>query len=362
MKVAIIGSVGVPARYGGFETLIDNLARYHQANDIKCELTIYCSAKTYHEKPECFYGAALIYLPLSANGAQSLLYDLWSMLSAWRRGADVILVLGVSGAIGIPLLRLISSIRIVTNVDGIEWKRAKWKGLSRWFLRFSEQIASKYSHHVIADNIEISRHIATSYGVACDVIPYGGDHVLDIQASANPTDLGLPVEYALSICRIEPENNVAMILEAFACQDTVPLIFVGNWNTNSYGQRLRETYSKFPHLHLLDPIYDAGKLRALHDNAALYMHGHSAGGTNPSLVEAMHCHALILAFDCGFNRETTENSALYFENSDQIKKILNLFVKKELEYNPRKMKEVANRRYRWNLISRSYFDLIFARN
>jgi glycosyltransferase involved in cell wall biosynthesis len=358
MKVAIIGTVGVPACYGGFETLVDNLARYNEAQSLGCELTVYCSAKSYQERLKHFYGASLQYLPLNANGAQSLPYDLWSMLLAWRQGADVLLVLGVSGAIGIPLLRLLTSMRIVTNVDGIEWKRAKWKGLSRWFLRFSERIASRWSHNVIADNIEIARHITNHYGVPCCVIPYGGDHVLGIQASASAAELRLPRGYALSICRIEPENNVAMIIEAFALQDAVPLVFVGNWNASPYGQKLKQAYSVLPHLHLLDPIYDASKLRALHDNAALYLHGHSAGGTNPSLVEAMHCHAVILAFDCNFNRATTEGAAEYFQNASQLGMLLERFAKAGLTLKPGVLKEIADRRYLWSLVAHEYFEII----
>ncbi len=358
MRVAIIGSVGVPARYGGFETLVDNLARYHEAQGVACAMTVYCSAKAYDERPGRFHGASLVYVPLNANGPQSLPYDLWSMLSAWRRDADVLLVLGVSGAIGIPLLRLLSPMRIITNVDGIEWKRAKWKGISRWFLRLSERIASKWSHAVIADNVEIARHITASYDVECSVIPYGGDHVLEIEASASAAELGLPSRYALSICRIEPENNVALILEAFARGNALPLVFVGNWNASSYGQDLRRTYADVPHLHLLDPIYDAGKLRTLHDNAALYMHGHSAGGTNPSLVEAMHCHAMILAFDCGFNRATTEDAAEYFASADQLAALLERIATGDLEPRPGIMKEIADRRYRWSVIARDYFELI----
>lgn len=358
MKVAIIGSVGVPARYGGFETLVENLARYHTTQGIDCELAIYCSTKAYQERPEKFRDASLIYLPLNANGAQSLLYDLWSMLSAWRHGADIILLLGVSGAIGIPILRLLTSIRIITNVDGIEWKRAKWRGVSRWFLHISERVASKWSHSVIADNVEIARHITSSYGVACSVIPYGGDHVLETPATVTTTGLGLPTEYALSICRIEPENNVSMILEAFARQNSVSLVFVGNWNASIYGKSLLQAYSAFAHLYLFDPIYDAGKLRALHDNASLYLHGHSAGGTNPSLVEAMHCHPVIMAFDCGFNRATTEDAAEYFQNADQLARLLERFSNRDLGSKPGVIKEIAQRRYRWSVVAREYFNLI----
>ncbi|KPF90225.1 glycosyl transferase [Novosphingobium sp. AAP83] len=358
MKVAIIGTVGLPACYGGFETLVENLARYHNAHGTCCELTVYCSSKAYQDRQERFHGALCRYVPLNANGAQSLLYDLWSMMSAWRKGTDVLLVLGVSGAVGIPVLRLLTSMRIITNVDGIEWKRAKWQGLSRWFLRLSERIASKWSHDVIADNIEIARHIKSCYGVACHVIPYGGDQFLDIMPSEVLAGRGLPPAYALAICRIEPENNVAMILEAFARMDAVPLVFVGNWSASTYGQNLRRSYSAVPHLYLLDPVYDAGELRTLHDNAALYLHGHSAGGTNPSLVEAMHCHALILAFDCGFNRATTEEVAEYFENVGQLVLLLQRVANGGLNPKPGMMKEIAERRYRWSVVACEYFDII----
>lgn len=358
MKVAIIGSVGVPARYGGFETLVDNLSRYHEARGIDCDLVVYCSGKIYDERRERYHGASLRYIPLNANGAQSLLYDLWSLASAWRRGADVILVLGVSGAIGIPLLRLFSSARIVTNVDGIEWKRAKWQGLSRWFLRLSERVASKWSHSVIADNVEIARYISGAYGVECSVIPYGGDHVLQMQPSTSMAELGLPPRYALSICRIEPENNVDMIVEAFAQQGVLPLVFVGNWESSAYGRQIRRNYAGTAHLHLLDPIYDAVTLSTLRNNATIYIHGHSAGGTNPSLVEAMHCHDIILAFDCGFNRATTEDAAEYFVSIDQLLRLLERITAGDLTPRLGAMKEIADRRYCWPVIARQYFELL----
>ncbi|HWL48178.1 MAG TPA: glycosyltransferase, partial [Sphingomonadaceae bacterium] len=212
-------------------------------------------------------------------------------------------------------------------------------------------------HSVIADNIEIARHIASSYGVDCQVIPYGGDHVLKVTASASASKLGVPPRYALSICRIEPENNIAMTLEAFAGQRTLPLVFVGNWDASSYGRALRQAYASLPHFHLLDPIYDAGTLRTLHDNATLYVHGHSAGGTNPSLVEAMHCHGMILAFDCGFNRATTENASEYFGSASELQQLIDQINAGELVPRSGILKEIADRRYRWSVVARQYFEI-----
>ena len=129
--ISIIGTVGVPANYGGFETLAENLVKFHDAASLKSSLTVYCSSKSYPSKESTYLSARLKYVPLNANGAQSIPYDIVSLFSAvWNR-SDVILLLGVSGAIALPLVRLFSSARIVTNIDGIEWRREKWQTFVR---------------------------------------------------------------------------------------------------------------------------------------------------------------------------------------------------------------------------------------
>lgn len=144
-RIAIIGTVGVPANYGGFETLAENLVRYHDTASLKSSLTVYCSSKSYPSKEASYLSAQLKYVPLNANGAQSIPYDIVSLLSAvWHR-SDVILLLGVSGAIALPLVRLFSSARIITNIDGIEWRREKWQGWAKRYLRFSEKMAVRYT-------------------------------------------------------------------------------------------------------------------------------------------------------------------------------------------------------------------------
>jgi glycosyltransferase involved in cell wall biosynthesis len=356
LHVSVIGSVGVPAQYGGFETLVENLAIAvpQMASDIA--LTIYCSAKTYPERTPSFRGARLRHVPLNANGAQSIPYDIWSLASAVFSRADVVLVLGVSGALAIPMFRLLGRSRIVTNVDGIEWKREKWKGLSRWILRVSEWLAVKYSHAVIADNDHIAAHIRESYGVACETIPYGGDHACLPQEAT--TGLGnLPDGYGLTICRIEPENNIRMIVEVFVRAEA-PLVIVGNWNASTYGQKIKDEFGQLPQLRLLDPIYDLSILKALRNLARFYVHGHSAGGTNPSLIEAMHFHRDILAFDCGFNRATTENRALYFQDSAGLGALLSALDAGKMVIPEGVMKEIAERRYTWAVVARQYFDLM----
>lgn len=358
IRIAILGTVGIPATYGGFETLAENLAKFSQANRLPVKLIVYCSTKNYSTHPKELYGAELRYKRLNANGVSSIFYDAISLFSAVRRRSDVILLLGVSGAIALPLVRLLSRARIVTNIDGIEWKREKWSGLARCFLRFSEWLAVRFSHVTLVDNEGVARHVSESYRCYSQLIAYGGDHAVSTPLKPYTGIQQLPSSYALALCRIEPENNVAMILEAFAQMPETPLVFIGNWNNSPFGRKLRLSYDAIPHLYLLDPIYDIGELRSIRSNAMVYIHGHSAGGTNPSLVEMMHFDLPILAYDCIYNRSTTNDQALYFTSSDdliaQISSV-NIIAASQVG---KAMGQLARERYMWETVATAYFDLL----
>ncbi|MAY64099.1 MAG: glycosyl transferase [Rhizobiales bacterium] len=355
MKIAIVGTVGVPGRYGGFETLAENLVRQHQAEAVAADLTVYCSAQPKEHRPARYLDADLRYSRFKANGFQSTIYDAVTLVDAARNGQDVTLVLGVSGAIALPLIRLFSPMRIVTNVDGIEWRRDKWKGPARHFLRLSEWMAVRFSHEIVADNQGIADHLRQAYGVVADVIAYGGDHaVAGAAAASGPGAVSLPAGYALSLCRIEPENNVAAILEAFASAGR-PLVFVGNWNNSAYGRALRAEFGALGNLRLLDPVYETDALYRLRSGAGLYVHGHSAGGTNPSLVEMMHFGIPILAFDCVYNRHTTENAADYFSSAADLARLAQSPIDPAMGT---QLRETARRLYSWHQIGRQYFDLL----
>lgn len=356
-SIAIIGTVGVPANYGGFETLAENLVRYHSAQALPETLTVYCSGKSYPKRAPNYLSAKLRYVNLNANGAQSIPYDIVSLLSAiWRR-SDVILLLGVSGAVALPLVRLLSSARIVTNIDGIEWRREKWQGLVKHFLRFSEKMAVRFSHEVISDNGAIADYVKGAYGVDSHVIAYGGDHAIAI-TPVSVAEYGLPEDYAFAVCRIEPENNVHMVVAAFVMTPTRNLVMVGNWNNSEYGRDLKTRFASHSNICLLDPIYDLGKLYTLRKHAQVYLHGHSAGGTNPSLVEAMHFGRPVLAFDCSFNRSTTEVKALFFKDAASLATLLSTSQTSEAEQVGTAMLELAQRRYTWNIVAQQYFSLL----
>lgn len=355
-RLAIIGTVGVPGKYGGFETLAENLVRYHHNTGRRDRLAVYCSANNYPEQADRYLSAELEYLPLSANGAQSIPYDVLSMLRALRRRETDLLVLGVSGCIFLPVLRMISRARVICNIDGIEWKREKWQGAAKWFLRLSEKLAVRHSDVVIADNEAIAEYIRDSYGKDCHVIAYGGDHALDYSGEANAPE-GLPDRFALALCRIEPENNVHVILEALDGRET-PLVFVGNWDNSAYGRDLKARYGDSTNLYLLDPIYDPRALYAVRKRALVYLHGHSAGGTNPSLVEMMHFGVPILAHGCTFNRHTTEGKARYFQSPAELAEHFFSLDPADAAQIGSSMQEIAQRKYTWDQIGKAYFDLL----
>lgn len=356
-KISIIGTVGLPANYGGFETLVENLAIYHHNHQLPIDLTVYCSSNSYADKKSSFLSTSLEYIKFNANGFQSIPYDINSILKSIKNRSDHLIILGVSGAIAIPFIRLLSKTKITTNIDGIEWRRDKWKGIAKHFLHFSEYLAVRFSHEVVADNGAIAEYVEKSYGRTPHVIAYGGDHA--VKASTKPLpSLVSGTDYAFSVCRIEPENNVHLILAAFADLPHQKLVFVGNWSKSSYGQQLRKQYAQHVHIHMLDPIYDLGVLKSLRTNAKIYVHGHSAGGTNPSLVEAMHFGLPIFAFDCNFNRSTTENKAFYFCDTNSLRKIISETDEISRSKTGQEMKEIALRRYTWNVVAKQYFDLI----
>ena len=357
-KVAIIGTVGLPACYGGFETLTAYLVKHlHQEH----ELTVYCSGKKYPkaERRSHYESAKLVYLPFQANGGQSSIYDCLSILHAVLF-ADVLLILGVPGGILLPFVRWFTNKKIIISIDGIEWRRDKWNRYAKWFLRWSENLAVKFSHADISDNDAIQNYTARAYSTRSRVIEYGGDHARkqSITDEAREKYPFLAQPYAFKVCRIEPENNVHLVLGAFAELPNYPFVLVGNWNNSAYGRQLRQEYAQYPNLHLLDPIYDQTQLDVLRSNCYVYVHGHSAGGTNPSLVEAMSLGLPVLAFDVSFNKATTEHKAVYFSDKAELKKHINATRIGTWKDLGKEMHAIADRRYNWAVIARKYNYLI----
>jgi glycosyltransferase involved in cell wall biosynthesis len=354
-KVAIIGTVGLPAKYGGFETLAEHLV---ENKGKEFDFLVYCSKNAYPNGPDKEVKATLKYIPLEANGVQSIVYDIWSILHAIGK-VDSLLILGVSGCIILPFVKLFSKKRIIVNIDGLEWKRDKWGNFAKKFLKFSEKWAVKYADIVVADNKVIQQHVKNSYGKDAELIAYGGDHCIPVAISQDTIKeypyLSSP--YAFKVCRIEPENNIEMILKAFAAYEKMSLVIVGNWNVSDYSKKIRSQFENKKNIYLLDPIYDQDKLNQLRSNCLVYVHGHSAGGTNPSLVEAMYLKLPILAYGINYNKETTKTKAFYFSCSDSLRNSLRNFDKVGLNKNALNMYAIALRDYTWGTIANKYAGL-----
>jgi len=349
-KVAVIGTVGLPANYGGFETLVDHLI-INKNSEFK--FTVYCSKHAYTEKYTSYNNAQLKYIPLRANGIQSIPYDIISIFHALLY-MDILLVLGVSGGLIFPIVKLISNKKIIVNIDGVEWQRHKWGWIAKKFLKISEWVAVKYADIIVADNKVIQDRIRETFGKDSELITYGANHSKCVKIRQNKHFKLFNDNYAFKVCRIEPENNIEMIIRAFISFRKLNLVLVGNWNSSLYAQELREMYKNEPNIFLLDPIYDQVDLDSIRSNCYIYIHGHSAGGTNPSLVEAMYLQLPILAFDVNYNRETTGNKALYFDDENSLVNLLNTLTEDRLNDVAFVLKQIADEKYTWEIISEKY--------
>lgn len=358
MKVAIIGTVGVPACYGGYETLVENMLTYKQRKDI--EYHVYCSSKVYKNKITEYKGAKLKYVPLNANGPMGIPYDICSYIHALFT-CDEILSLGTGCSYVLPFFRIFTRKRIIVNLDGLDNTRAKFSSFPQKIIAGARWLAAKLADVRISDNQGIKEYAKNVYKRDSVLIEYGGDNAVPIHDDIKLNEkYGLkPQGYVFKVARIEPENNIAMILKAFTDMPEETLVIVGNWNKNDYGRKMREKYGQLPNIILLDSIYESSEINLLRSNCKLYIHGHSVGGTNPSLVEAMSLQLPIIAFDVVYNRETTENKAYYFRSSeDLINEVIYLINNQEKRNElASSMKEIADRRYTWKIISNKYESL-----
>lgn len=351
-KVAIVGIQGVPAKYGGFESLVENIIGENCSQNV--EYTVFCSGKDYKKRLNRYKGVILKYVgAFHANGWQSTFYDIISMLRCLSGGYDTVMILGVSGCIFLPVFRWLYHGKLIVNIDGLEHKRDKWSKWQRRFLKHSEAMAVRHADVVIADNKGIKDYVTETYGKPSTLIAYGGDHVRhDVPQERQEEILrqfGVTRgTYGISVCRIEPENNCHVTLEAFE-KTGQPLVFIGNWEHGEYGRKLKERYKAYRYLRLVDAIYDLDVLYTLRNNARCYVHGHSAGGTNPSLVEAMFFGRPIFAYDVVYNRETTINKAYYFKDSCELAELITRGVPDGSE-----MRILAEKHYTWKRIAEQY--------
>ena len=302
MKIAIIGSRGIPAHYGGFETFAQELAP--RLVEMGHDVTVYCRAGyTGDPPPASFKGVRLIHTPYLRNRSlETPSHELSSIFDSLRRGFDVYYFLGTRSSILYLLLRLAGR-KVVVHTDGIEWKRRKWGRVGRAYLKASEWIAARLAARVLVTDAEaMRRYYLERYGRDSRCIPYGAPTPDEVDLSTLAS-WGLERGgYHMVVCRLEPENNVDVIIREFVASGSErTLIIVGSTNYRTpYHRRLRALATS--QVRFLGAVYGAD-LEALRSGAFAYIHGHEVGGTNPSLLEAMGCGNSVLALDTEFDRE-----------------------------------------------------------
>ena len=324
MKIAILGTKGIPNNYGGYEQFAEYisvrlLARGHS-------VTVY--NPTYHAfKGEDYNGVQIIrkFSPEKLmGGAANIIFDYLCLKDALNRDFDVIYEAGYhSVALSYKLLRVKSMAKpvIVTNMDGLEWKRSKWRKWVQTIIKKLEKIAVKESPHLISDNIGIQQYLLNKFKVKSFYIPYGADPVLEFDESHVTRYNVKEFEYFILVARLEPENNVETIIQAHVNSKTkFPLLVVGN-HTTKHGKHLRNSFESSS-VRFLGGIYGKPQLDSIRHFSAAYFHGHSVGGTNPSLLEAMASQCLIIAHKNPFNESILGNSAFYFENKSDATRLI----------------------------------------
>ena len=355
----IVGIVGVPGNYGGFETLADHLL---DSPKLACRgIVVYCECSVVAQQAGSYKGACLFPVNWRANGWQSIVHDSVGLWVASRAGG-VILVLGTSATFWLPLLRrLFPHNRYLVNMAGLEWARAKWGRLARTLLKYNEAAAARHAHVFIADNQGLVDYVKAEYERESVLITYGGDQFLTISADPSVFEqFKLPPSYDFAMARAQVDNNMEMILQAYA-RSGLPLVFVSNWESNDYGREVRARYSSHPNLYLVGPIYEAPKVKALRSRVRMYVHGHSAGGTNPVLVESMWAGLPTAAFDVNFHRYTTRDQAFYFRTSAELESLSKSITKQSLDVCGASLRRIAEAAYSWHSIRSAYENIILKR-
>ena len=319
MRIALIGTRGVPAMYGGFETCVEEVGRrLAQAGH---EVVVYCRRPRGQSGPSAneFLDMSLVQLPaLRKRSLETLSHTALSTADAvLRRRFDAVLLFNAANSVFIPWLRL-RRFPIATHVDGLEWRRAKWGKVGRRYYRFAEALSVRWSTALIADAEGIREYYEAEFAAPTELIRYGAPII-------EPSDPGLlttfdvePRRFHLVVARIEPENHVDVIVEGFVASGaTYPLIVVGSAPyADAHFARIRSLADD--RVRLVGSVWDQDVLNALYSNTLTYLHGHSVGGTNPSLLRAIGAGAATDAYDVSFNREVVGDAGRFWRTPAEV--------------------------------------------
>jgi len=318
MRIAMVGTRGVPAQYGGFETCVEEVGarlvgRGH-------EVVVYCRGLS-EDSPAEHRGMQLVHLPaVRLRSMETLSHSALSVGHLVRHGADAVLMFNAANAPLLPALRA-RGLRVATHVDGLEWQRAKWAGAGRRYYRRAESLAVRWSDHLVADAQGISDYYDREFGAPTTLITYGAP-VLE-QETSRLSELGLTAGgFHLVVARMEPENHVDVVVDGYVRSSArLPLVLVGSAPyAAEYTERVHALADD--RVRLLGALWDQQMLDQLYTGALTYLHGHSVGGTNPSLLRAVGAGTATDAFDVDFNREVLGDTGRYWRTAEDVRVLL----------------------------------------
>lgn len=354
LKIAILGTRGIPNTYGGYEQAATYLSV--GLTNMGHDVTVY-NSHNHSYKEKYFNGVEIIHCfdPEYKTGtAGQFIYDFNCLRHAHKRNYDILLLMGYTSSSIWGRFYPKKTI-IISNMDGLEWKRSKYSTAVRRYLRYAEKLAVKFSNYFIADSLVIKDYLTDKYGIESCFIPYGTT-TFEKTDNESLNEFGVTSgNYHMLIARMEPENNINMILEGFAGSAVSDKFLVIGNTLNKFGQKLKDKYRNNANIIFCGAVYDQFKLHCLRKYCKLYFHGHSVGGTNPSLLEAMASEAVIAAHRNDFNKAVLGEDAYYFSDAAEITSIIS--------GNPDKEKKLAIKKenllkvktnYTWEKITAQY--------
>ena len=323
MKIAITGTRGVPNHYGGLEQFAERVSELL----VKKGHQVIAYNPHYHPFQEKkFRGVDVVHKwnpEKKIGGWGNFIYDYLCLSDAVKQKCDAILVCGYTTASVSFFVVPFRKSKIITNIDGLEWKRSKLSPLVQKATRWFEKIAVTKSHAVISDNPGIEEYVHKNYpGAKSYMIEYAADIYESRDESALEKFNLKKYDYNIMICRLEPENNIEIILDGVVQSQSSMKMYICARNDHKYGQYLIDKYKNEKRIVFLGWVGGQNVLNDLRNFSALYFHGHSVGGTNPSLLEAMAGGALIAAHGNVFNKNVLGDNAVFFLTPDEAAAII----------------------------------------
>ncbi|GAA4941851.1 DUF1972 domain-containing protein [Algibacter agarivorans] len=357
MKIVILGTRGIPNNYSGFEQFAEFFSVFlvEQGHDV----WVYNSHNHVFQEKK-FRGVNIIHKfdpEYKVGTFGQFIYDFNCIIDSRKRSFDVILQLGyTSNTIWHRFLP--KKPIIISNMDGLEWKRSKYSTVVRRFLKYAEKLAVKSSDYLISDSIGIQNYLLREYNVSSEFIAYGAELFNEPNREILKQYNVEEFKYNMLVARFEPENNLEMILDGVVLADKKnPFLVVGRHDSNKFGEYLKNKFKDAKNIRFVGGIFNLEYLNNLRYFSNLYFHGHSVGGTNPSLLEAMASKALIVAHNNEFSKSILEGDAFYFKNKEEVKIHIDTIDKNQNIGNIENCYAKINSKYRWEVINNKYLDL-----